>query len=63
MNEYRKQNNSQWIVDEYTEWIDKAVQDVEKLYNDCNSSDKDRLYIKLNTLKMAKNHFDDLKFD
>lgn len=63
MDEDRKTNNSTWVVDEFTEWIDNSVKNVEQLYNECNSSDKERLYTKLMTFKMVKEHFDELKYD
>ena len=63
MDEDRKTNNSMWIVEEYTEWLDKAIESVKGLYDECNSTDKSRLYIKLTTLQMAKEHFDNLKYN
>ena len=53
-------SNSMWIVDEYWEWIHEAVYDVKQLYDNSNGTDKDRLYIKLKTLEMARDHFEQL---
>lgn len=61
--EDRKQNNSAWIVDEFTEWIDKAVAETHKLANTATKAENARLYEKECTLRMVKTKFEQLKYD
>ena len=61
----RKQNNSSWIVDEFTEWIDAAVASVKELCGkaDVYSSEYTRLLEKHRTLTMVQRKFEEFKFD
>jgi len=58
-----KQNNSSWIVDEFTEWIDKATKSVNGLCDnaDVYSSEYTRLLEKSRTLEMVRRKFEELK--
>ena len=63
--EERKQNNSAWIVEEFTEWVDKAVDSVNDLCDkaDVYSSEYTRLLEKSRTLQMVKQKFEELKYE
>jgi len=65
MEENRKQNNSAWVVDEFTEWINKAVVSVNELCDkaDAYSSEYTRLLEKSRTLEMVKGKFEELKLE
>jgi hypothetical protein len=60
MKDYK--NNSQWIVENFGEWIEKGLDSVKELYdNATNENEKLRLLEKYNTLIMVSNKFEELK--
>lgn len=61
----RKKNNSVWVVDEFSEWIEKAVVSVNDLCDsaDVYSQEYARLLEKSRTLEMVKQKFDELKYE
>jgi|GEM_PF-2538770 len=61
--EDRKQNNSAWIVDEFTEWIDRAIRDIHELRFSAPDYEAIRLQNKESTLKIVKTKFEQLKCD
>ena len=65
MEEERKQNNSEWIVNEFTEWLDKAIASANDLCDnaDVYSREYNRWLEKSRTLEMVKRKFEELKFE
>ena len=61
----RKQNNSEWVIDEFTEWVDKAIDSVNDLCDksDVCSAEYTRLLEKSRTLQMVKGKLEELKFE
>lgn len=58
----KKENNAQWLRDEFQEWIDSALLEVTKLKNTATKTEYDRLSEKESTLRMVKNKFEDLRY-
>ena len=56
-------NNSIWVIDEFTEWINEGIKSIEELANKTTGEEKIRLTEKLNTMIMVKGKLDELMYD
>lgn len=56
-------NNATWIVDEFTEWIEKSVREVHNLRLNAPGHEGVRLQEKESTLRMVKTKLEQLKYD
>ena len=59
----RKMNNAIWIIDEFSEWLDKSILAISELKNKSIKTEYGRLSEKESTLRMVKKKLEQLKYE